>query len=140
NVSENWTSDDGLLAGSYDSLYRLGPFQIGGASRRGTVTDDQDYSCPIPFTVDPPLTCSDECDLKTIVSHIICDDNGSPMDPTDDLFTFDLLIGGQNVAENWTSDVGLLAGSYDSLYRLGPFPIRSEERRVGNAHRSSSSC
>src|SRR5690606_1309285 len=90
NVSENWTSEDGLLTGNYDSLYRLGPFPIGEGARSWTITDDNNTSCQSILGVDPPLACSEECELNTIVSNILCDDNGSSMDPTDDLFAFDL--------------------------------------------------
>src|SRR5690606_25040581 len=89
---------------------------------------------------EPPLTCSEECELNTIVSNILCDDNGSPLDSTDDLFTFDLRVEGQNVAENWTSDDGLLAGSYDSLYRLGPFAIGEGSRMWTITDDNNTSC
>src|SRR5690606_26727555 len=140
NVAENWTSDDKLLAGSYDSLYRLGPFAIGEGSRMWAITDDKDSSCQSTLSIDPPLTCSEECELNTIVSNILCDDNGSPLDSTDDLFTFDLRVEGQNVAENWTSDDGLLAGSYDSLYRLGPFAIGEGSRMWTITDDKNTSC
>src|SRR5690606_33067455 len=94
NVSENWISDDGLLAGSYDSLYRLEPFPISDGSRTWTIMDDKNTSCQSVLAVDPPLTCSEECTLKTIVTNILCDANGSPTDPTDDLFTLDLRVVG----------------------------------------------
>src|SRR5690606_23436853 len=121
-------SEDGLLTGNYDSLYRLGPFPIGEGSRTLTMMGDTNSCCKAILAVDPPLTCSEECELTTIVSNVLCDDNGSSMDSTDDVYTFDLQVEGQNVSENWTSDDGLLAGSYDSLYRMGPFPIGEGSR------------
>src|SRR5690606_27113640 len=140
NVSDTWTSDDGLLTGNYDSLYRMGPFPIGEGSRSWTITDDKNTSCQSILAVDPPLTCSEVCDLKTFVSNILCDDNGSSMDSTDDLFAFDLRVEGQNVSENWTSDDGLLAGSYDSPYRMGPFPIGDGSRTWTITDDKNTSC
>src|SRR5690606_34228860 len=96
--------------------------------------------CRAALSTAPPLTCSEECDLKTIASNTICDDNGSSMDPTDDLFTFDLRVEGQNVSENWISDDGLLAGNYDSLYRLGPFPIGEGTRAWAITDDKNSAC
>src|SRR5690606_27785782 len=111
------------LTGNYDSLYRLGPFPIGEGSRSWTITDDNNTSCQSILGVDPPLACSEECELKTLDSNVLCDDNGSSMDSTDDVYTFDLQVEGQNVPETCTSDDRLLTGNYDSLYRMGPFPI-----------------
>src|SRR5690606_19286334 len=123
NVSETWTSDDGLLTGNYDSLYRLGPFPIGEGSRPWTITDDTNTSCQSIPAVDPPLACSEECELKTFTLFAYTALFRSSMDSTDDVYTFDLQVEGQNVSESWTSDDGLLTGNYDSLYRMGPFPI-----------------
>src|SRR5690606_38307868 len=140
NVSENWTSDDGLLAGNYDSLYRMGPFPIGEGSRTWTITDDNNTSCQSILAVDPPLTCSAACELNTIVSNILCDDNGCPRDPIANLYAFDLHVAGQNVSENWTSEDGLLTGNYDSLYRLGPFPIGEGSRSWTITDDNNTSC
>src|SRR5690606_7594588 len=123
NTSTTWTTADGQMSGAYNTSYSFGPFPISEGERAIIIGDADDPDCQSTLSIDPPLTCSEECDLNTIVSHILCDDNGSPMDPTDDLFTFDLRVEGQNVAKNWTSDDGLLTGNYDSLYRMGPFPI-----------------
>src|SRR5690606_9871325 len=116
------------------------PFPIGEGTRAWAITDDKNSACQATLSIDPPRTCSEKCDLKTIVSNIICDDNGSPMDPTDDLFTFDLRVEGQNVSENWISDDGQLAGNYDSLYRLGPFPISEGTRTWTITDDKNNSC
>src|SRR5690606_33272166 len=121
NVSGHWTSDDGVLAGSYDSIYRLGPFPIGEGSRSWTITDDNNTSLLPYTTLFRSLTCSEECDLNTFVSHILCDDNGSSMDSTDDVYTFDLQVEGQNVSETWTSDDGLLTGNQNSIHLMARF-------------------
>src|SRR5690606_14922963 len=123
NISTTWTAADGQMSGAYNTSYSFVPFPISEGERAITVGDDDDPDCQSTLTINPPLTCSEECELNTIVSNILCDDNGSSMDPTDDLFAFDLRVTGQNVSENWTSEDGLLTGNYDSLCRLGPFAI-----------------
>src|SRR5690606_16069069 len=132
--------DDGLLAGSYDSLYRLGPFAIGDGLRTWTITDDNNTSCQSILAVDPPRTGAEGGGLTSIVSNVLCDDNGSSMDSTDDVYTFDLQVEGHNVSETWTSDDGLLTGNYDSLYRLGPFPIGERSRSWTITDDNNTSC
>src|SRR5690606_19769734 len=140
NVAENWTSDDGLLAGSYDSLYRLGPFAIGEGSRMWTITDDKNSSCQSILAVDPPLACSEECEISIhVVDSCVWNDIGQER-TSDDQCRVVLRVGGQIVAEKWTSDDGLLAGSYDSLYRLGPFAIGEGSRMWTITDDKNTSC
>src|SRR5690606_24444580 len=118
----------------------MGPFPIGEGSRTLTITDDNNTSCQSILAVDPPLTCSEEWELTTIVSNVLCDDNGSSMDSTDDVYTFDLQVEGHNVSETWTSDDALLTGTYALLYGMPTFPIGEGSRTWTITDDKDSSC
>ncbi|WP_304504274.1 cytochrome c3 family protein [Aestuariivivens sp. NBU2969] len=58
------------------------------------------------------------------LSNIVCNDNGTPSNPSDDTFTFDLNPTGTNLGAtyNITGDV-TDSGTYGSATNFGPYPI-----------------
>lgn len=62
------------------------------------------------------------CTIQAVTSNISCDDRGTPNDPGDDQWRFDLLVTSNNTCgSNWTSNLG--AGTYGSTQTFGPFNI-----------------
>ena len=62
-------------------------------------------------------------DIFTQVSNIVCNNNGTPNDPSDDTFTFTLLVT-TNGGNDWGFDVaGQTMLDYGVPIVLGPYPI-----------------
>src|SRR5690606_3554363 len=64
------------------------------------------------------------CEIE-IVHETQCGDNGSPADPSDDIFEIDLIVSGSNTSSEWVSDDRNWSGQYGNWYDLGPFPINN---------------
>ncbi|HSF89092.1 MAG TPA: gliding motility-associated C-terminal domain-containing protein [Saprospiraceae bacterium] len=62
-------------------------------------------------------------DLQATVSNIVCHNNGTDDDPSDDTFTFDLLVTGPTPGEAWRSSDGTLNGTFGVLLNCGPYFI-----------------
>lgn len=65
------------------------------------------------------------CSVTATTANALCNDNGTPADPADDTFTFNLTVTGSNTGSNWTTTVlGLpFGGSYGTPIAMGPFAI-----------------
>ena len=76
-------------------------------------------------TIDAGIIIFDPCDIETVqVSNVVCDDNGTPTDPSDDQFTFDLVVTGTAVSNGWTATDGNgTMGAYGEMVTFGPYPI-----------------
>lgn len=61
--------------------------------------------------------------LQTEIINIICNNNGTGNDTTDDSFTFELLTIGVTSGMQWMSTDGTLQGSYGSIETFGPYLI-----------------
>jgi len=125
NNASSWTADDPNNAtGTYGVTTSLGPYPISGGDLNFTITDFADPQCISVMSVEAPVTCSDLCDISAEVSNIICQDNATPSDPSDDVFTFDVFVTGFNTATNWTAtDPNGTSGSYGAFVTFGPYPI-----------------
>ncbi|MEL6636985.1 MAG: gliding motility-associated C-terminal domain-containing protein [Bacteroidota bacterium] len=119
NVGGGWTG--GGASGLYGVPVVLGPYSIGAGVVDLVITDDSDPTCQTTLSVSPPSTCSNTCSISATFSNVQCDDNGTPVDPSDDVFTVEVLVVGQNVGSGWTG--GGASGSYGTPIVLGPFPI-----------------
>ena len=87
------------------------------------IQDQDNASCFAVQTLGPLEPCDEECQINAVVSNIICDDNGTGVDPTDDLYSFDILVTGQNTGASWQSTNGQLSGTYGQVQTYGPYPI-----------------
>ena len=63
--------------------------------------------------------------IEAVVSNIICYDNGTDYDPTDDTYTFDLLVTGHAPGLLWRTSDGTLNGSYGTILSCGPYAIEA---------------
>lgn len=80
--------------------------------------------CTASTTFDAPAPCTAPCALTdTGINTIVCDDNGTPSDPTDDIYTFLLNPIGSNLGTGYNVVVG--ATSY------GPYAYGSNSTAIG---------
>ncbi len=85
------------------SVFSMPGGSAGGGNVPLIVRDLSDPTCSQVFVIADPGTCSDECLLTEVnPTNITCDDNGTPGDPNDDQITFNLLVSGLNIADNYT--------------------------------------
>ncbi len=65
------------------------------------------------------------CALNATVSNILCNNNGTPNDASDDTFTFTLNVTGNGTTTGWNLTGGLTytGGVYGTPVNFGPYPI-----------------
>jgi len=89
-----------------------GPFLITNGNATIMYEDEVDPGCGATLVVTPP----DDCPFATCeiipeaATNILCNDNGTPYDDSDDTFTFDITVGGSNTeasaSNTFTDDQG----------------------------------
>ncbi|MTB52890.1 T9SS type A sorting domain-containing protein [Lewinella sp. W8] len=122
NLGETWSTDRGQ-SGAYGVVNTFGPFLIADGPQNFQFTDSSDSECVLGTTVQPPMTCSDQCELMPKVENLSCDDAGTPYDPSDDTYSFDLSVEGINAPSVGYSINGAGAYLYDQTNSFGPFAI-----------------
>jgi len=67
-------------------------------------------------------TAQNNCEIKTTISNVQCDDNGTDQDFSDDTYSFDLKVEGTSTGTNWNIAGTNISGTYDGqLINMGPF-------------------
>lgn len=61
--------------------------------------------------------------IEAEVTNIVCNNNGTDDDPSDDTFTFDLLVTGPSPGDAWSSSDGTLNGTFGAIRNCGPYFI-----------------
>ena len=142
NISTGWTADDvNSESGFYGISNEFGPFAISGGAVSFTITDDGDPVCTTIVTVSPPVTCSDECAINATNTTPVCNDNGTPSDPGDDTFTFEVTVTGSNTGSSWTAnDPNGTSGSYNTSVTFGPYNISDGDISFTISDGSDSGC
>lgn len=129
--------------GTYGSIISQGPFAISGGDINFTVTDNGDSNCEESGSATAPATCSDDCLIDLItVSNIVCADNGSDTDPSDDTYTFDVTVNTTNGDPTGFIFGGGLSGmgAYGTIISQGPFPISTGDINFTVTDMSDSNC
>jgi uncharacterized repeat protein (TIGR01451 family) len=113
--------------GAYNQIITLGPFPIpaNGADTTFQIADNGFISCRDAFTITPPAPCSMlSCNINAQEVAKRCDNNGTPFDPSDDVFYFTLQVNG-NTSTGWTvtTPAGTTGGAYGQSIEIGPFPV-----------------
>jgi gliding motility-associated-like protein len=126
--NNGWIANDPLnTSGNYNTLTTMGPYPAPVNPIQLIVTDVDDPTCStIPVTIVPPPPCDEPppCSISATNTAPVCDDNGTPSDPSDDTFTFDVTVSGSNTAATWTADdPNNTTGNYNVPITFGPFPI-----------------
>ena len=125
NPGAGWLTNDGFN-GKYEERIQLGPYPIAGGIRQILMFDNQDSRCQYSFELNPPEPCSSaaECAIRAYTDNIQCQDGGTPADPADDTFTFDLVAAGEHDSGNWIADDSHgKSGTFGTTVSMGPYPI-----------------
>ncbi|MCB0631185.1 MAG: DUF11 domain-containing protein [Lewinella sp.] len=139
NHTSKWETSEGA-SGNYGEVVTLGPFLIADGAISTLISDTGVDGCSVPVNVEAPSSCSDQCDIVSAgLQDIICDDNGTPTDPSDDTYTFTLTVTGNNVSDTWDSNLGV-SGSYGTPVTFGPYPISEGDKTVSITDSGEAEC
>ncbi len=102
-------------------------FSLGEWSAIGLACDQVNIQGDAECVLDDCLNCSSvqTCEITAgIPTNIQCMDNGTPGDPSDDTFTFDLLVNEPLGSTSWNADDPLnSSGTYGTVVTMGPYAI-----------------
>lgn len=127
----SWSSTIGgqPYSGAYGTPVSVGPFPIIGGVLNFTIADAADPACTTTKSVSPPAPCSNTnpCAINATASSPICNNNGTPNDPADDTYTFNLTVTGTSTGAGWTSTIlgAPQSGAYGIATLMGPYPINA---------------
>jgi GEVED domain/Secretion system C-terminal sorting domain len=121
------------VTGVYGTPKIVGPIAITPAVLTLVIRDAVSSACATSVTVTPPATCSAavDCNIIAVVSTPVCSDNGTTSDPSDDTFTFSVLVSnlGTTCGTGWFG--GNAAGAYGVAKTFGPYLISSGNVFIG---------
>ncbi|MEM7573880.1 MAG: hypothetical protein AAF433_13320, partial [Bacteroidota bacterium] len=143
NTGPSWIANDpNSTAGGFGSTVTFGPYPISGGSLNITVSDLNDPACFSTFTVLAPAPCSiPTCSISSSVGSPVCDDNGTPNNPSDDTFTFTTTINGTGTGPGWTADdLNNTTGTYGTPTTFGPYPISDGDLNITITDGSDAGC
>ncbi len=115
---------DGMPSGNF--AYGTGgtiSIPADGSSPTITIVDESIATCSEQQQVGPLVPCTDECQINANITNILCNNQGTGNDSSDDTYTFNLFVTGQNTSTGWISDDGNFSGVYGVSQQLGPFLI-----------------
>ncbi|MBC6993147.1 choice-of-anchor A family protein [Neolewinella lacunae] len=98
------------------------------------------------FCFNGNLSSCNACALNTPTIQATCNDAGTPNDPSDDTFTFTIVVTGQNTGQDFSIDFqGLYPNISDLAYNtvsvpLGPFPISGGDLTITITDEATGSC
>jgi hypothetical protein len=102
----------------YNQSITLGPRAISAGSFTLIVVDSDDPNCTASVTITPPDPCSTNCDLTITQLSKLCNDNGTPSDPSDDFYTVSVNATAVNPGQNNTFVV-IINGNTFGPYNYG---------------------
>lgn len=77
------------------------------------------------------LSLEQYCNIEAEESDVICNNGNTPVDPTDDTFSFQLELIGSSTGISWISDDPTLGtGTYDTPYTFGPYPMNGGPKTI----------
>ena len=87
--------------------------------------------------------CNMMCSIMPVATAAVCSDNDTPADTTDDTYTFDVIVNGENTDANatnmFTANVGA-GGAYGDTISYGPFPITGGATTVTYTDADDDTC
>jgi len=121
NAGSTWTSDSIPSTGNFGETTTFGPFFVSTGSQTVTFTSGIDPLCSAGITVTPPPAV-----MSATAGNVTRNDNGTPADPRDDTFSFEVTAAGAFLSTAWSSNqVNPASGAYGVPVLFGPFPATS---------------
>ncbi|MBK8669660.1 MAG: gliding motility-associated C-terminal domain-containing protein, partial [Saprospiraceae bacterium] len=115
---------DGVIVGNYSYNTTVAiKLNADGSIPIVILRDNEDLQCVLNVPINALISCSSSCLITKTISNILCNDNGTINDPTDDRFTFDIKVIGSNVSATWLLSGDITPRQYNTSYKLGPFSI-----------------
>jgi hypothetical protein len=143
NAPQGWIATDGkLTTGNYGQPTVFGPFKIASGPVAFDVIDLQKSTCRQAVKVDPPQACSaPDCDIATAIINAVCNDNNTPSDPSDDMYSFELVVTGGDAGGQWTAnDPASTKGAYGVPVQFGPYKISEGDRQITIRDSKDANC
>jgi len=131
---------------AYGTTLSYGPFSIAGGNITVNYTDVDDAACTGMMTAVAPMTCSGAtCSITpAAATNILCNDNGTPADPSDDTYTFDILVNGSSTfagaTNTFSDDQGNAGIAYGTTLSYGPFSISGGNTTVNFTDTETAAC
>ncbi len=122
NAGTTWTTADGSVSGTFGQPVVFQNYPANGQQINIAIQAANDASCQTTISLTAPTNCTDNCTVQALVDNIVCNDNGTPNDSSDDTFTFQLMVQGGNAGYGWTSTIGV-NGQYNTMVTFGPYDI-----------------
>ncbi len=137
NTTATWMTSGGVI-GTYGTTTSFGPFLISGGDQILDISDSGNAACSTQVTAVAPTPCSLSCTITAALSNVQCDDGGTN-DPSDDTYTFDVLVTGQNTGATWMTSGGI-TGTYGTITTAGPFLISGGDQILDIVDAADASC
>ncbi|MEZ4992557.1 MAG: T9SS type A sorting domain-containing protein, partial [Saprospiraceae bacterium] len=142
---DGWTATDNFgnsWEGDYNVPFTFGPYSFEDGAVTITYSDAGDGGCQEVRTINPPDSrCSEACRIEVRVENIICDQNGTPYDNSDDQFIAIVTVSGSNEGSFWRSnDASTPTGQYGVSTIMGPFPISKGNVQLSFRDNADSQC
>lgn len=99
-VGDIWIVDDGIM-GNFGDMISFGLYFIIDGNMIFDVVLDVNDNCVFIVLVIVLQFCFEVCDIEVVIFNVICDDNGILGDSSDDIFSFIVLVIGDDISNSW---------------------------------------
>lgn len=120
NAGTTWTSSATPASGNFGASTTFGPYPVSEGIRTVQFASTTKPDAKATITVTPPPSI-----LSVTHTAPVRNDNGTPVNPADDTFTFQATINGAYLSTQWNSNLVApqpASGSYNTTVLFGPFP------------------
>ncbi|MEL6591413.1 MAG: cohesin domain-containing protein, partial [Bacteroidota bacterium] len=110
NLGSGYTVSGASGTGTYGgvSSFATASGTAGNGDLNISITDNSNGGCTFGELLTDPGSCSNQCALTSAgLSNIQCNDNGTPSDPSDDFFTFELAPSGNALGASYALSAGI---------------------------------
>ncbi|MBK8701335.1 MAG: gliding motility-associated C-terminal domain-containing protein [Saprospiraceae bacterium] len=131
------TADGKDYVGTYGQPLVI-PFMADNSIHTINILDKVNSVCLVSISTPLLAPCSGPCVIDAVISNIQCNNAGTNDTDADDVFTFDLLVTGNNT--KWKIDLLGVEGFVGNVIKLGPFPIAGASNSFLVYYENSPNC